>query len=221
MPTFLIQKKLYNTINRKNNSWLLLPFFGILLYMLLYVVATFLYPGGNQVDKTFKGFSWAQNYWCNLLNEIAMNGEPNSARPVALAAMVILCFSLAFFWYIFSLKAGFNKRGKIIIGLSGCIAMVFTIFLFTGYHDLIINVATCFSLIAIAGTFKGLQILRWKKLLWFGIFNLSLIVVNNILYYNEGLIMYLPVVQKITFLFFLIWFCLVDFNLYKKECSKY
>lgn len=221
MPAFLIQKKLSNTINRRNNSWLLLPFFGIVLYVLMYLVATFLYPGGNQVDKTFKGFSWAQNYWCNLLNEIAMNGEPNSARPIALAAMVILCFSLAFFWYILSLKAGFNKRGRIIIGLSGCIAMVFTIFLFTGYHDLIIDAATLFGLIAIIGTFIGLQKLGWKKLFWFGIFNLCLIVVNNVFYYGDGLIIYLPVVQKITFSCFLVWFCLVDFNLYKKKCNEY
>ncbi len=210
-----------STFHPKKNSWLLLPFFGILLYVLLYIIATFLYPGGNQVDKAFKGFSWAQNYWCNLLNEIAMNDEPNPARPIALTGMAVLCFSLAFFWYIFSLRAGFNRGGRIIIALSGSIAMVFALFLFTGYHDLTVDAATLFGLIAIIGTFIGLQKLRWKKLFWFGIFNLSLIVVNNILYYNKGLIIYLPAVQKITFLFFLIWFCLVDINLYKKECIKY
>lgn len=210
-----------STFHPKKNTWLLLPFFGILLYVLLYIIATFFYPGGNQVDKALKGFSWAQNYWCNLLNESAMNGTPNRARPVAITGMAVLCFSLALFWYIFALKAGFNKQGRIIIGLSGFISMTFALFLFTGYHDITVDAATLFGLIAFGGTFIGLQKLRWKKLFCFGIFNLCLIAVNNVLYYGEGLIFYLPVVQKITFCFFLIWFCLVDINLYKKECNKY
>ncbi len=208
-----------NIVSRKNNSWLLLPFFGILLYVLLYIVSTFYYPGGNQADKNFKGFSWLQNYWCNLLDENSINGMHNPARPVALTAMFILCFSLAFFWYIFPVQINFNKLARLAIQLSGFIAMALGIFLFTGYHDIIINIATLFGLVAIIGTFTGLQKLKWKNLFWLGIFNMSLIAINNILYYGKGLLIYLPVVQKITFVFFLIWFCLIDINLYKRSLN--
>ncbi|MDQ6761877.1 MAG: hypothetical protein M3015_04520 [Bacteroidota bacterium] len=209
-----------NTFNQKNKRWLLLPFFGILLYILLYVAATFFYPGGNQVDENFKGFSWAQNYWCNLLNVNAINGQHNSARPVAIAAMAILGSSLAGFWCIFPRVAGLNKTAGTIIQVSGFIAMALLIFLSTAHHDIIINTATLAGLIAIAGTFAGLQKLKWKKLFWFGIGNVLLIAINNIFYYDEKLIVYLPIIQKITFLLFLIWFCLVDINLYKRESGK-
>lgn len=188
--------------------------------MLLYVTATFFYPGGNQADENFKGFSWAQNYWCNLLNENAINGHRNPARPIAITAMAILGASLAFFWYIFPLVAGINKPGKIAIQVSGFIAIILLIFLSTVKHDIVINTATLFGLIAIAGTLIGLRKLKWRKLFWFGLSNILLIGVNNVFYYDKKLIMYLPIVQKITFLLFLIWFCLVQVNLYRKERIK-
>lgn len=40
--------------------------FWLYAFLLFYVVATFFYPGGSQLDKTASGFSWTQNYWCNL-----------------------------------------------------------------------------------------------------------------------------------------------------------
>jgi hypothetical protein len=78
---------LTDILKLKQNIWVLSPLFGTLIYLLLYIVATFFYPGGSQVDKNSFGFSWAQNYWCNLLNENAINGQHNSARPIAIAAM--------------------------------------------------------------------------------------------------------------------------------------
>ena len=58
-------------------------------------------------------------------------------------------------------------------------------------------------------------------LFWMGIFNFLLVVLNNILYYGDGLLFYLPVVQKFTFLFFLLWISLVNINLYNKIKSKF
>ncbi len=187
---------------------------------MLYIIATFFYPGGNQADENFRGFSWAQNYWCNFLNENAINGKHNPARPVAIAAMAVLGASLAFFWCIFPRRAGLNKTTGTIIQLSGFIAVALLIFLSTAQHDIIINMATLAGLVAITGTFIGLRKLKWKKLFWFGIGNVFLIAVNNIFYYDEKLITYLPIVQKITFLLFLIWFCGVQINLYRKGGIK-
>jgi len=200
----------------KRNIWILIPLFGILLYVLLYFVATLFYPGGSQFDKNSFGFSWAQNYWCNLLNENAINGQTNTAKPIAIIAMTVLCLTLIIFWYIFPTQIEFKKSSKLAIQISGAAAMMIGLFLFTGFHDIIINIATFFGLVAVAGTFVGLYKLKWKKLFWMGIFIPVLIVFNNILYYGDGLIYYLPLVQKITFLFFLIWISLIDINLYKK-----
>jgi hypothetical protein len=210
---------LTNIFRSKQNIWLLTPLFGTLIYLLLYIVATFFYPGGSQVDKNSIGFSWAQNYWCNLLNENAMNGQHNSARPIAIVAMFFLCITLMIFWYIFPKQTGFRKSRKLIVQVSGFAAMISVMFISTSLHDIIINIATVFGLVAVIGTFIGLLELKWTKLFWVGIFILPLVAINNFLYYKAELLIYLPVVQKITFLYFLLWICLIDVSLYRNSFS--
>lgn len=208
------------TTIKQQNIWVLTPLFGTLLFICLYFVATLFYPGGSQVDKNSKGFSWTNNYWCNLLNENAINEQHNSARPLAMAAMIVLCLTLAIFWYIFPKHADLKKSVQLTIQISGTLAMTTGMFLFTDLHDTIVNIASLCGLVATVGTFIGLHKLKWTKLFWFGIFNLALVVLNNILYYGDGLKLYLPVVQKITFLFFLLWICLITINLYRRHVKN-
>ena len=207
---------LTNPSGNKKNVWLLTPLVGIMIFVILYIVAALLYPGGSQVDKYAKGFSWINNYWCNLLNENAINEQHNPARPVALTAMIILCLTLTSFWFLFPRYMNFGKSGRLIMQLSGAIAMTVAIFLFSNLHDIVIDVASAFGLVAIAGTFSGLYKSKWYGLFRFGVFNLLLVALNNYLYYAKGLIIYLPVVQKITFASFLIWIGTIDVLMYLK-----
>jgi hypothetical protein len=211
---------LTKTTIKPPNIWVLTPLFGTLLFICLYFAATLSYPGGSQADKNSKGFSWINNYWCNLLNENAMNEQHNSARPLAMAAMFVLCLTLAIFWYIFPHQIDLKKRSRLTIQISGALAMTIGMFLFTDLHDTIVNVASLCGLVATIGTFIGLHKLKWTKLFWLGIFNLTLVALNNILYYGDGLKLYLPVVQKITFLFFLLWICLITINLYHRQIKN-
>ncbi|MEO5893040.1 MAG: hypothetical protein ABIQ31_22510 [Ferruginibacter sp.] len=199
----------------KANIQVLVPLFGILLFAAIYLTAASLYPGGSQADTAAKGFSWLHNYWCNLLNEHAINGEPNTARPVAIAGMFILALSMSVFWFQFGRLTKLEKATQRLIRFSGIISMCTGFFLFTGYHhDAIINITGLLAAFAFAGTFAGLYKMRWRRLFWFGIFNLVLIALNNFIYYTGGLIAWLPIVQKITFFFFLTWICLIDIRLY-------
>jgi hypothetical protein len=201
-------------MNRKRN-WMLVVNSGIILFFCLYFTATLIYPGGSQVDIYSSGFSWKNNYWCNLLDIKAINGKLNEARPFALAAMMVLCTTLAFFWIWFPVFAGLGKARIQITRYAGIAAMVTAFFLFTGPHDMIINAASLFGLVSVLGTLAGLYHLKWVWLLRMGIFNLFMVVINNICYYNKNLLIYLPVVQKITFLFFLIWIFLISLQLSK------
>ena len=146
-----------------------------------------------------------------------MNGQHNAARPIAITAMLVLCTTLMIFWYIFPKQIAFKKASRLTIQISGFIAMSIGMFLFTSLHDYIINIASLFGLIALTGTFIGLMKLKWIKLFWMGIFIVMLIGLNNFLYHKNGLIFYLPIVQKITFLYFLLWVCLISINLYNKR----
>jgi len=199
------------------NIWILAPVLGTLIFVILYVIASLFYPGGSQADVNSKGFSWINNYWCNLTNEKAINGQQNTAKPIAIAAMFVRCLTLAVFWYIFPKQVGFIKFSRLSIQISGALAMFIGMFLFTDMHDTIVNIASICGLVATTGTYAGLYKLKWKGLFWLGILNLIFIFINNILYYGEGLRSYLPIVQKITFLFFLLWICLITINLYHRQ----
>lgn len=194
---------------------MLLPLFGSLVFIVLYIVAASFYPGGSQEDRHVKGFSWLHNYWCNLLNEKAMNGEANEGRWIAIIAMIVLLLSLLSFWILASEILTLPKSRKRIIQAAGLLSVTVLPFLSSSWHDTVINLAGFFGLVAMIGTYTGIYANAWYGLFSFGIFNLILIAVNNYLYYMEGRLYYLPLVQKITFLSCLIWICWVDIKLYE------
>jgi len=198
--------------------WLSTPIIGTVLFVILYFVSTLFYPGGSQFDKNSVGFSWTDNYWCNLLDEKAINGQTNSARQIAMTAMLVLCLTLIFFWFQFPKYTNLSENYKVTIKASGTLAMLIGFFLFTKVdHDLITNLASLFGLLATIGTFIGLHKNRWKSLFYFGLLNILLFVVNAFLYYNKEYILYLPLVQKITFVTFLTWICLINFKMTKEK----
>ena len=157
-PTYKNQEYILTQPTGKvKNIWLLSPIFGTLFFVVLYIVATLFYPGGSQFDKNSIGFSLTNNYWCNLLNETAINGQPNPAKSIALTGMFVLCLTFSFFWFIFPRQINTSKNLKLTIQISGILAMIITFFLFTNInHDLVTNLASSFGAIATIGTFIAL-----------------------------------------------------------------
>ena len=207
-------------LEKQNNIWILTPVFGTILFVILYIVATTFYPGGSQVDKDSVGFSWINNYWCNLLNENAINGQHNPAKPIAITGMFVLCLTLTVFWFLFSRQINLGKFTRLTIQISGIFAMTIAFFLFLDInHDLVTKFASLFGLIATIGTFIGLYKTKWYGLFAFGLLNILLIGLNNYIYYNKGLIIYLPIIQKISFAAFLFWVCSIDINLYRRRTT--
>ncbi|MFD2920686.1 hypothetical protein ACFS6H_13260 [Terrimonas rubra] len=202
---------------KQHSIWLLTPVFGTLVFVIIYIAATLLYPGGSQVDKNATGFDWFNNYWCNLLNQYAINGQQNPARPIAITGLLVLSLSLTAFWFGFSRYSHSRKVPGLIIRLSGTTAMIISLLLFTDMdHDLVTNLASGFGLIATLTVLIVLYKMKWYGLLIFGIFNLLLVAGNNYLYYHEELIVYLPFVQKVSFAAFLLWICCITICLYKR-----
>jgi hypothetical protein len=199
-------------------AWFWIPLVGIPLFVLLYICASFYYPGGSQADAQSAGFSWVNNYWCNLLNITAINGQTNAAQPIALTAMVVLCISLAAFWFLFPLISLQKTLPVRIIQFAGIAAMGTAMLLNSSMnHDLITNLASLLGLVAVVGTLIGLRQLKWNRLFWFGTMNLLLVLLNNFLYYNSELIRYLPLVQKISFVAFLVWLFLISMKSRSKQ----
>ena len=206
--------------NRSKNCWILTPFIGSFLFIVLYIIAAFLYPGGSGPDKTAIGYNWANNYWCNLLNVRAINGYTNTARPVAVIAMFVLCLSLSTFWILFPVVTRLKKYHKLLIQITGTVCMVSSFLLLTSIdHDLVVNTSSTFGFIAMIGTLIALYQLKWRWLFACGLFDLLLVALNNYLYHSNKMT-YLPIVQKFSFLAFLIWFSLISINLYQESNSR-
>jgi hypothetical protein len=203
----------------KRNLYLLAPVFGSILFVLFYAVATRLYPGGGP-SATGSGFRWAHHYWCNLLAERSLSGVPNAARPLAIAGMGVLVASIGSFWFIYSGNTPLRAIPRRVIRISGTASMVAVIFLSSAYHDMVINISASLGLVALGVILKSLYDLRWITAFYIGTLIPLLVALNNLLYYNAALIRYLPVVQKITFLYFLFWMCLVTVAVYKKRGNK-
>ena len=207
-------------LHRSKNSWILTPVIGSILFVILYVIAALLYPGGSGIDKTAIGYSWTDNYWCNLLSEKAINGRTNTARLIAIAAMFILCLSLSAFWILFPALTQLKKYHRLLIQAAGTVCMLSSVLLLTSIdHDIAINTSSAFGLIAMIGTLIALYQLKWKRLFVIGLFDLLLVALNNYLYHSNKM-MYLPIVQKFSFLSFLVWFSVISIKLYYKSTHK-
>lgn len=203
--------------NKSNRTWIFIPVWGILLFIILYIVSASLYPGGSDADKTAKGFSWQHNYWCELMAREAQNGLPNSARPVAITAMFVLAISLAIFWYQAPLLFQNRKMDSLLIRYFGIGSMLVLPLLLRGIHDSVINLAALLGCIAIVALLLNLYRYKMNRLFYMGLFCLLLCGINNYVYYTGYLLHLLPVIQKISFFIFLLWFSLLTIKLYRKR----
>jgi len=206
------------TPNIKFRPWaLLVPVAGAMSFLALYFVATLYYPGGSQADTNSTGFSWKDNYWCNLLADQAINGATNKAQPIAVSSMFVLSATLAFFWVLLPSFLYSGNRIGTIIRVSGLLSMATALLLYSNFsHDTIINLASTFGVIATSGTLIALYKTRHFMLFAFGLAIIVLVGLNNYFYYGGGGIEPLPVVQKITFVSYLLWICAISVVMFRK-----
>ena len=176
---------------------------GILVFGVLYVYASFLYPGGSQEDLTSIGFDWVHNYWCNLMNEQALNGQVNAARPFALLALFLLCIGLALFFIRFARKMATSRFWKPMIKYFGVLAMLCSVLIATKFHNEMIGLASLFGAVALLGVIIEVYKSDLSYYKWSAVFSVFLLAANNYIYYSEHWIYYLPLLQKITFAFVL------------------
>lgn len=195
----------------------LLPTFGILIFIGIYVYSTSLYPGGSQWDATSVGFDWKQNFWCNLMSEYALNGLENPARPVALLGMIILCSSMTLFFFQFANYFEKNRNWNMTIKIAGALAMFSAVFIFTRFHDIMTTILSVCGVIGIIGIVRALHKNKMTFYKVSGIICMLLIGIINLLYFNEDLIKYLPLVQLMGFILILSWTVGLNFEMKSKK----
>ena len=151
------------------------------------------------------------------MGDEAVNGLPNPARPYAVFAWIVLCISLMVFCIQFARRYCDSSVWKIVIVTSAIMSMSSAILIFTTWHDEMIIVSSFFGLFVIVGMIKEMRKRASDRHRTGGLIGLVLMALNNYIYYSGHYIEVLPLLQKVTFAFVLIWIASLSLELQKMD----
>ena len=198
----------------------LLPTFGILIFIALYIYSANVYPGGSPIDPNSVGYDWLNNFWCNLMSENAINGNENPARSISIFAIVVLGCSMLIFFFQFTKYFVKSRFLTITIQATGALAMLSAALIFTKYHDVMTTILSICGLIGILSIIRTLHINKMALFKITGIVCLLVIGLNNLFYYIEKLNEYLPIVQLIDFILVLGWTVGLNLKMMKMQAIQ-
>jgi hypothetical protein len=191
---------------------------GIIIAVSLLLIAILLYPGGSLFNKNSVGFDWSKNFISNLFAAKAINGSDNPSRIWADSGMIFLAISFAIFFIRFSKKIP-TKSAANVIKYLGVAAMLFKFLIVTPLHNIMVTISSTLYLVCIF--YITVFILKSKLHLFKFLCIICLLVFYYTLYlYGSGNFIFLPVMQKVTFICTIILIvCLEYFT--KKEDFEY
>jgi hypothetical protein len=190
----------------------IIPVLGFFIFIVLFVVATKIYPGGTIDNHSLRKYSWTDNYICDLSHGDALNGEKNSAQMIYITAITVLCLCITILIIQFAFQYAFSSFLKIALNISAIGFFATALTLFTKFHDNVVHLALLFSLCSNTFLLMNLYKIRWLFIFSFGIFCSFLLMMNYCIFLSKLLIDYLPVMQKVTLLMFLTWLSLIAFK---------
>lgn len=193
------------TKESENKIFVFLTIAGITTFVLFFVIAASFYPGGSNFDPSSIGYSWKENFWCELLGRSAKNSMPNTARPFALIGMIGLSVGVSSFWFFITGLLYQKGTLKLLVRSCGILSMIFSSFISTVYHDLFIFASVITGSVAFFLLFNSL----WQRANYAyfisGIAFMILIFANCFIYLTNIGEFVLPSLQKLTFLTSLSW----------------
>lgn len=194
------------------------PIVGMLLYLVVFIIAAGRYPGGSFNKPHGIGYSFFHNFLCDVMNPVTHGGEVNEARTLAVVSHLILSFTMISFFYILPNIFPKKNRNTRLMRIFGMMTMTVFIFMYTEYHDLIVTATGVLGTIALIPFF--IELYKYPnnglKQLAYTCYILSVIVF--FIFETKFGFYYLPLLQKITFVFdawWVIWVALIVIKLGK------
>lgn len=194
MPVHVNPKRLY------------LPLAAMALFVLFYVISALYYPGGSWNNPQQVGFSFWNNYLCDLLDTYAINGVLNEARIWSRIALAILCAGLFYLWYHLPILFVVRTLGVKIMWWGGMLAFVSTLSLSDKTHDISVWISGFLGTVALVALVVALIRNKYTTLFPLGIICIFVFLVNYGIYETGFGIRILPIFQKLTFTLFFLWF---------------
>lgn len=179
---------------------------ALLSFGLLLVASASRYPGGNYVERRAVGFSFWDNFWCDLLATRAIDGSANTAGSLlARAAFACFAYALHRFWPVAFALVGGASRG-VRIGQLGAAALLAVALVPSSSSELVHGIAV----VGCAGASTWAVVLLIAPLLrtgertaaWLAIATVSLTLLCLAQYVRQGLggpwASWLAAAQKLT-----------------------
>ena len=171
---------------------------GVVIALALLFIATTQYPGGSLHDANSVGFQWQHNYLSNLVNPKAVNGADNTARPWAVAGVLVLCAAMGLCFFRISRKLPSKGGVAAVTRYAGTGAMAASVLLATPLHDIGVTISGTLLLLAL---FYVTVLLFRTKFHWLkalAIVAMLLLYVSAFVYGTRSYLEFLPILQKIN-----------------------
>jgi hypothetical protein len=181
------------------------PAAGVVLFFVLYAIAALLYPGGSYEDRHAPGFSLVHNYFCDLLDPVALNGVANPGRGIGLVAMALIVPTLGFFWHSVVVLYPHQRTLGLTTRIAGSISAAATLLLLTPFHDSAVEIGGGFGLVAFFAVLAALPRAKHGILFLGGV---AAMLVSAACFFIWRTGMGLPALaslQKLAFALFLVW----------------
>jgi hypothetical protein len=83
-----------------------------------------LYPGGNWADHAARGHVFFCNFFCDLVTDVAGNGEPNPGAPFATTGMLLIFAALLPFWLLVPRLLPGRPRLGTVVRVLGVLSVI-------------------------------------------------------------------------------------------------
>lgn len=183
----------------------LFPIVGMVLYLIVFTIAAMQYPGGSENIPSAVGYSFFNNFLCDVMHPITQGGQHNPVSQLATFSHVILSSTMIAFFYLLPEIFDWTNNYTKTVRYMGVLTMTVFIFMFTPLHDSIVTATGVLGTFALIPFF--IEMKKYPngglKILAYICFTLSIIVF--FIFETRIGYFYLPFLQKITFLFDTYW----------------
>ncbi|MEP2448469.1 MAG: hypothetical protein ABJI69_14645 [Balneola sp.] len=190
---------------------------GVMVGTLLLILSTIYYPGGNYENVNSEGYDWANNYISNLLRPFAVNGEENTARPIAVFGILLLTASFGFFFVNFARKIKI-RSASLVIKYLGLLATTFGfVTVIPSMHDIMVTLSSILTLLIF---FYITVIVIKSKLTMMKIMSIVFLLTfyfGAYMYFSRFQLEFMPVMQKIIFVMKIAWVLSLEYLTRKED----
>lgn len=190
----------------------------IIISVILVIIAALMYPGGSILDRNSLGFDWTKNFISNLFAEKAINGAANPGRIWAIAGMAFHSIGDGLFFLHMS-KKFLLKHVIVVLKVVGYANMLSSFLIVTHLHDIMVTISATLSLL---GLFYITVFILKTKLHMLKVFCIAclLIFYFTLYLYGSGNWGLLAIMQKVSFICFILLVLLLEYTTGKKDFNK-